>query len=179
MASRAKAITKTVTREDPYSAEHLAKGRLPALSAVEFALTLVSAAYERWAVRCISTVGMPQLSMSEVLILHFVRHRDKPKSFVDIMLVRDIDETHVVTYSVRKLEKLGLVSTKRAGKEKLVQITKAGIDVCDKYGKLREEVLIKTAEAANISAEDLSNTAEMLRVLAGIYSQANRVAATM
>lgn len=179
MATRSKAMAKMITAEAPYSSEHLAKGRMPALSAVEFALTLVSTAYERWAVRCMSTAGMPHLSMSEVLILHFVRHRDKPKSFVDIMLVRDIDETHLVTYSVRKLEKLGLVSTKRAGKEKLVQITKAGLDLCTRYGKLREEVLIQTAEAANLNAEDLSKTAEMLRVLAGIYSQANRVAATM
>ena len=176
MAGRSKPSAAPNAKKELSSSHHLADTN-PELSALEYSLTLVGSAYQRWIVRCMTASGMPQLSPTEILILHFVRSLDKPKSFMDIMLVRDIDETHLVTYAVRKLERLGLVATKRAGKEKLVQATPAGIKLCAKYKNLREELLLFIAKNAN--REELSKAAEVLAGLAGFYSQATRAAATM
>jgi predicted MarR family transcription regulator len=152
---------------------------MPALSELEFSLNLAATAFQRWMVRCMTAAGMPQLSTTEILILHTVRHRDRPKRFADVLLVLDVEETHLVTYAVRKLERLRLVSAKRAGKEKLIEITSAGIELCTTYGNLREEILVTAVKASNADEIELSEVATRLRVLSGIYNQAARAAATM
>ena len=43
------------------------------------------------------------------------------------LLVLDIEDAHVATYAIRKLEEAGLVATSRAGKEKLVAATAAAM----------------------------------------------------
>ena len=158
---------------------HLAAGRSPALSEVEFGLNLAAMAYQRWMVRCMAAAGMPGLSPLEVLILHTVRHRDRPKRLADIMLVLDIEETHLVTYVVRKLAKAGLVTVERAGKEKLIRASDAGVGLCTRYGEIRDHLLIAAVEAAGPEDAMLSRTATLLRGLSGTYNQAARAATTL
>ena len=161
------------------SSAHLARGSLPALAEVEFSVTLFVAAYHRWMARCMAAAGMAQLSPTDVLILHTVRHRDRPKRLADIALVLDIEETHLAAYSVRKLEGLGLVATGRSGKEKVVSITGPGVDLCTRYGEVREAILVEAVEATAASEVDLSKAAALLRQLSGTYGQAARAAATV
>src|SRR5579875_979186 len=118
------------------SSAHLAAGASPALSEVEFGLTLASHAYQRWMMRCAAAAGMEQPSAIDVLILHTVRHRDRPKRMADVALVLDIEEAHVAAYAVRKLEAAGLVTTRRAGKEKLVSATAEGAALCARYAAI-------------------------------------------
>src|SRR3954452_8124300 len=100
------------------SSAHLAAGAMPALSEFEFGLILVSHAFHRWMVRAMAAAGFPDLSALDVLVLHNVNHREKPKRLADICLVLNVEDTHLVTYSVKKLERLHLVTSGRAGKEK-------------------------------------------------------------
>ena len=102
------------------SSAHLAAGALPSLSELEFGLILLGHAFDRWMVRCMAAAGVPDLSPLDVLVAHTIAHRDKPKRIADICLVLSIEETHVVTYSVKKLEGLGLVTSSRSGNEKSV-----------------------------------------------------------
>ena len=161
------------------SSAHLAAGASPALSEVEFSLTLAVTAYHRWMVRCMTAAGMPALSPLEVLILHTVRHRDRPKSMGDIALVLDIEETHLATYAIRKLNGLGLVTTIRRGKEKIVAATAEGITLCDRYGALREKLLVNALSESGVAEDRLSAIASLLRNLSGFYNQAARAAATL
>jgi predicted MarR family transcription regulator len=161
------------------SSAHLAAGAAPQLSEVEFSVTLFVSAYHRWMVRCMAASGMPNLSPLDVLILHTVRHRDRPKRTADIALVLDIEEVHLATYAIRKLETLGLVTTQRSGKEKLVFVTASGIDLCNRYGALREDILVAAVRATNLSDAQLSEVAALLRLLSGTYGQAARAAATI
>jgi predicted MarR family transcription regulator len=108
------------------SAAHLASGAMPALSEVEFAMTMMVNAYHRWMVRCMAAAGAPGMSPLDTLVLHSVNHRGRPKSLADICLVLNIEDTHTVTYALKKLQKAGLVETGRRGKEKTVAITAAG-----------------------------------------------------
>ncbi|WP_248305361.1 winged helix DNA-binding protein [Devosia sp. 1566] len=160
------------------SSQHLAEGSSPGLSELEFGVTQVFHAFSRWMVRCMTAAGQPGLSAMEILILHSIRHRDRPKTLADICLVLDINDTHVASYAIRKLEAAGLVHGGRAGKEKTVRISEDGIELCGRYARIREELLVR-ATSAGPSQEELSNMASVLRHLSGCYDQAARAAATI
>ncbi|MGN7159234.1 winged helix DNA-binding protein [Sphingomonas sp. SAFR-052] len=160
------------------SSAHLADGAAPALSELEFSLTLAASAYQRWIARCAAAAGVA-LSPLEVLILHTVRHRDRAKRIADITLVLDIEDTHLVTYAVRKLARAALVTTHRAGKETLVAATDAGRDFCARYRDIRERVLAGAVVADGPDSAHLSEAADLLRRLSGQYTQAARAAATL
>lgn len=158
------------------SAAHLAEGGLPALSEVEFALTMTANAFQRWMVRCMAASGQPGLSPVEVLILHSVRHRDREKTLSDLSLVLNIEDTHVVTYAVKKLEALGLIKTGKRKKEKTVAATSKGYALCERYRATRNALLVPAAEAAHFDPHEMSRLAALLRSLSGQYDQAARTA---
>jgi predicted MarR family transcription regulator len=161
------------------SSAHLAAGGSPALSEFEFGLILAVHAFDRWIVSCMDAAGVPNLSKLEVLILHIVRHRDRPKRFTSIARILDIEEAHVIAYAVRKLEAAKLVTTKREGKEKVVVATQQGIEVCARYASVREQLLVKPLRSSGPAESVLSELGERLRALSGYYNQAARSAATV
>lgn len=160
------------------SSAHLAAGASPGLSELEFSLTLAHNAFERWIVRCAAAAGV-QLSPLEVLILHTVHHRGRAKRFSDIMLVLHIEDAHLANYALKKLQAAGLVASRRQGKEKLVEATKAGAAFCEAYREIRERVLVDSVKAGGLAEEKLSEIAAHLRHLSGSYGQAARAAATL
>lgn len=160
------------------SSAHLASGRSPGLSEVEYGMMIAVSAFNRWMVRCMAAAGLPGLSATEVAILHSIAHRGRERRMADIALVLDIEDTHIVTYAIRKLEAAGLITTRRAGKEKLVSISDAGFDACKRYGQLRDKLLLDITSEARVSEDKLSEAAALLRLLSGAYNQAARAAAT-
>ncbi|MBY0337035.1 MAG: winged helix DNA-binding protein [Acetobacteraceae bacterium] len=158
------------------SSAHLAAGGSPHLSELEFGLILSGAAFQRWMVACMTAAGQPGLSWLEVLVLHTVRHRDRPKRLAEVMRVLAIEEPHVARYAVRKLAQAGLVELGRAGKEQTVAVTDAGRAACARYHEIREALLIR---AVGEAPARLSEAAALLRALSGAYDQAARAAATM
>ena len=161
------------------SSAHLASSSLPALSEVEFALTMANNAFHRWMVRCMTAAGEPGLSPLEVLIVHLVNHRARPKTLADICLVLNIEDTHLATYAIRKLEKRDLVRTGRTGKEKTVAITDKGCQVCTRYGEIREALVVRAARQMGHDPADISRMAALLRTLSGAYDQAARASAAL
>jgi predicted MarR family transcription regulator len=161
------------------SSAHLAAGVLPGLSEVEFGLSLAVHAFHRWMVRCMAAAGVPDLSPLDVLVLHSVRHRQRPKKLADLCLVLGIEDTHVITYAVKKLEAAGLVISTRSGKEKLVAATEAGTEACDRYHAIRERLLARPVKAAGLPPQLLSEMGSLLRALSGHYDQAARAAASL
>lgn len=161
------------------SSEHLASGALPALSEIEFGLTMLNHAFSRWMVRCMAAAGVPDLSPVDILVLHNINSRNKPKTLADIALVLNIEDTHVVTYALKKLERLKLIQSGRRGKEKLVMVTEAGSQACVRYKATRERLLVKSLLATEVSADTLSEVAARLRALSGHYDQAARAAASL
>lgn len=160
------------------SSAHLAAGRLPGLSEVEYGLMIATSAFNRWMVRCMAAAGQPGLSATEVAILHSVAHRGHEKRMADIALVLDFEDIHIVSYAVKKLEAAGLIRTRRAGKEKMVAISETGFEVCQRYSQLREKLLLDIVSQARLPESELSNLGALLRMLSGTYNQAARAAAT-
>lgn len=161
------------------SSAHLADSALPALSELEFALTMINHAYQRWMVRCMTAAGGPAMSPLEVLILHLVHHRGRPKTLAEVCLILNIEDTHLANYAIRKLTQGKLLRAGRTGKEKTVQITETGAALCSRYKEVREALLVRAARQLGHDPKDMSRVASLLRALSGSYDQAVRAAAAL
>ena len=126
-----------------------------------------------------AAAGVPSLSPVEILIIHSVRHRGRPKTLSDLCLVLDIEDTHVANYAVKKLDAAGLVKTGKSGKEKVIQVTEKGLEALARYSEIRERLLVEATKLSGLSQDELSNIASHLRALSGYYEQAARSAATL
>lgn len=161
------------------SSAHLANSSLPALSEVEFSVTMIGQAFHRWMTRCMIAAGGPAMSPLEVLIVHLVHHRDRPKTLAEVCLILSIEDTHLATYAIRKLTAAKLVRAGRKGKEKTIEITPKGAELCKRYGEIRETLLVQSALQLGFSPADMSRMAALMRTLSGSYDQASRAAAAL
>ena len=158
------------------SSAHLASGPFPEVSEFEFGLILAGNAFNRWVVRAMSAAGYPDMSSLEVLVLHTVRHRARPKKLADICLVLNIEDTHTVNYAIKKLIKAGLVQDVRQGKEKSVTATQTGQAACDRYREIREALLLRAIGDLGVDPDRVSDLAALLRLMSGQYGQVSRAA---
>ena len=161
------------------SSAHLAAGRSAELSEFEFGLIIAGNAFSRWAVRCMSAAGMKDMTITDVLVLHHINHRAREKKLSDIAFVLNIEDTHVVNYSLKKLLALGLVHTERRGKEVLYSTNEKGQAVCARYFEIREQVLVSSLSGDGTESFELAELARFLRVLSGLYDQAARAATSL
>jgi predicted MarR family transcription regulator len=161
------------------SSAHLAAGASPALSEFEFGLILAGHAFLRWIVRAMAAAGFPDLSATDVMVLHSINHRERGKRQADICLVLNIEDTHLVSYAVKKLERLGLVRSEIVAKEKLVAVTERGEAACRAYREIRERLLVDPVKTMGFEESRLSKLAARLRALSGQYDQAARAAASL
>ena len=161
------------------SSAHLADNAVPELSELEFALTIASNAFQRWIVRGTTAAGMPDLSPLDVMVLHTVNHRGREKKLADICLVLNNEDTHTVAYSLKKLERLGLVRSAKQGKEKYAAVTEEGAALCERYREIREACLVRFVDGLATSGHDMSDLAGLLRALSGLYDQAARAATAL
>ncbi len=170
------------------SSAHLVSDSAGALSEFEYGLIVAANAFNRWIVRAMAAAGMPDLGALDVLVLHSVNHRARKKKLADLCFVLNVEDTHTVTYALRKLTRLGLVAGNRQGKEMFYKTTKAGQDACAKYRAVREDCLVaafgafaglRGSESTQAQDAELGEAAQLLRALSGLYDQAARAAASL
>lgn len=161
------------------SSAHLASGAMPVLSELEFGVILLDHAFERWMVRCMAAAGVPDLSPLDVLVMHTIAHRGRAKRVADICLVLNIEDTHLVTYSLKKLDANKLLLSGRRGSEKTVALTAKGDEVVQRYRKIREGLLVQSVKSIGLDERRLSEIAALMRALSGHYDQAARAAASL
>lgn len=160
------------------SSSHLS-GRAAELSELEFGLIVAGNAFNRWMVRCMNAAGLPDLSPLDILVLHSVNHRGRSKKSADICLVLNVEDTHTVTYALKKLLKHEVVVSERRGKETFYSITEKGEEVCQAYAEIRENCLVDSLRTLGFSNTDLGSIASFLRGISGLYDQAARSAASL
>jgi predicted MarR family transcription regulator len=161
------------------SSAHLAEGVAGELSEFEFGLIVAHNAFSRWAIRCMAAAGMPELAITDVLVLHHVRHRDRPKKLSDICFTLNYEDTHVVSYALKKLAGLGLLSSARQGKEVVYEATDAGRALVERYRGVRDVCLLPAVAGDLGDTRMLSDVAQLLRALSGHYDQAARAATSL
>lgn len=162
------------------SSSHLASGSSAELSEFEFGLIIAGNAFNRWAIRCMAAAGMKDMTINDVLVLHHINHRAREKKLADVAFILNIEDAHIVNYSLKKLHTLGLVKTEKRGKEVLYSTNEAGQALCKRYFEIREQVLVSGLPGNNgAESFELSELARFLRILSGLYEQAARSATSM
>jgi predicted MarR family transcription regulator len=161
------------------ASSHLVSDRAPDLSAVEFGLMIAGHAFNRWIVRCMAAAGLPDLTAIDVIVFHHVYHRQRGKKLADICFTLNIEDTHIVNYSLKKLERLGVVGGQRSGKEVVYSVTHKGSEVIARYVDVRERCLIDGLPASSNGLEFSQELAHLLRGLSGVYDQAARAATSL
>lgn len=159
------------------SSSHLVSPRSKETSEFEFGMIVAWNAFSRWAVRCMAAAGVPDLTITDVLILHHVNHRARNKKLADICFVLNYEDTHVVAYSLKKLVAADLVQAEKPAKEVLYTPTMKGDAVIAKYREVREECLIGSLDAE--MNDDIGEVARTLRTMSGLYDQAARAATSL
>ena len=153
------------------SSEHLVSERCPELSELEFGLIIASHAFGRWMTRCMAGAGVKDMTETEILVVHHVNHRGREKKLADICFVLNIEDTHVVSYALKKLANLGLVSGERRGKEVFWSTTEAGRALCERYRQVREACLMPGFSGTDDENVRIGDMARLLRTISGRYDQ--------
>jgi len=159
------------------SSSHLVSPKSVELSELEFGLIVAWNAFSRWAVRCMSAAGCPELTITDVLVLHHICHRARNQKVGDICFVLNVEDTHVVGYSLKKLLAAGLAQGDRVGKEVFYSPTPTGETAVARYREVREACLIDNLDADRNA--DIGESARLLRTMSGLYDQAARAATSL
>jgi predicted MarR family transcription regulator len=161
------------------SSRHLADGENWQVSEFEYGLIIANNAFNRWMQRCMAASGGAELSPLEILVLHNTNHRDREKRMSDIAFLLNIEDSHTVTYALRKLVKLDLLSAEKRGKEVFYKTTDQGRALCTKYRDVRAQCLLESLPHTGLNGDELRDIAASLRALSGLYDQASRAAASL
>lgn len=159
------------------SSSHLVSPRSVEASEFEFGMIVAWNAFSRWMVRCMAAAGVPDVTVTDVLVLHHVNHRARNKKLADICFVLNYEDTHVVAYALKKLVAAGLLRTDKQGKDVFYMPTAEGEAAVGRYREVREACLMD-----NIDPQlnpNLGELARLLRVMSGLYDQAARAAASL
>ena len=159
------------------TSSHLATS-YPELSEFEFGLIISFHAFERWMARCMSAAGAKDMAPLDILILHHINHRAKQKRLADICFILNIEDTHLASYSIKKLVAAGVVTGTKKGKEMYYATTPKGADLCNRYKSVRDTCLIGSFTKSEEGAKTLADIAKFLRNISGSYDQASRAASS-
>ena len=171
------------------SSSHLVSEKAAELSEVEYGLIVGWNAFAKWMVKAMATAvaeagmmttGGTDLAVLDILCLHSVNHRERPKKLADICFKLNVEDSHTVNYALKKLIKMKLVSSEKHGKEVFYATTASGVDLCFKYRAVREACLVDCfADFDGGKGAELGEVARQLRLLSGLYDQAARSATNL
>lgn len=161
------------------SSKHLAETEAWQVSDFEYGLIMTYNAFARWTLKCMSAAGYSEIGPLDILVLHHVHHRDKPKRLNDVAFALNIEDMHTVNYALRKLVKQGLIVGEKTGKEVYYRTTEQGKTCCLDYKEIRERCLNQALMALRIEPADFRELAGSLRGIPGVYDQASRAASSM
>ncbi len=165
-------------RQRIVSSAHLVSAKSPELSEIEFGLIIATHAFNRWMIRCMNAAGAKDMTPVDALVMHHINHRGSEKRLADICFVLNIEDTHVVSYSVKKLVGMKLVCSTKRGKEVFLKATEDGAALCGRYREVRESCLLRGFSGEADENHHFGEVAQLLRTLSGRYDQAARAASS-
>lgn len=182
MTKKTTSITKSAQQAESaliVSSAHLVSPKSSEMSEFEFGLIVAGNAFHRWISHCMSAAGLKDLTPLDVLVLHHVTHRARDKRLADICFIMNVEDTHLINYSLKKLQNLGVVVSNKSGKDVTYASTELGRQHVERYREIRESCLINALNADESLNRDIGELARLLRLLSGIYDQAARSAASL
>ena len=151
--------SKTPDAKRIVSSSHLVSEKAAELSEVEYGLIVAWNAFGKWMVKAMATavaeVGISvgsgtDLNVLDILCLHSVNHRARPKKLADICFKLNVDDSYTVNYALKKLIKVR--------------------EACLTDGFMPFD---------GGSGTELGEVARQLRLLSGLYDQAARSATNL
>lgn len=147
-----------------------------ALTAFEWSLWRISAAFLRWQSECSTDLAGTSISGLETAVLHTIRYRQKPKGLSEICRLLGRDDTANVQYAIKKLQGLKMIERVkgRSRKDTLYIPTSVGEQLTHDYRAVRENLLVSMIQRIDHSDNNLQSTTEMLELLTSFYEAATR-----
>jgi len=173
--------TETAPKLDLHRNSHLAasESELP-FTEFELALHHIAEAFSHWSVELNTFVGGGTLPVQDVSVLQVIRMRDCPKSAVEIGKYLNREDAANILYSLRKLERSGLIEkVGDAPRQIAYRVTALGHEVTERYASLRRDVLLNLIGSLSEPLQMLEDVTKRMWLLAGMYEQAARTIAIM
>lgn len=165
----------------PTKIEPAQRDALAELRKFELALLDASRNFNKWVVSCAQATGIAALALSEndVTTLRFLACSNRPKRVSEISFALNIEDVHIVSYSLKKLGRANYVDSTKTGKELYFTATEACHQFLDEYDKVRLSLLLESVKIVTDGKADLAEMAQYLRAMSGAYEQAARAATTL
>lgn len=159
---------------------HLARDPVEVdLTEVEFALMRSAESFGRWQGECLASVVEFAATGPENALLHIIRMHERPKTMKDLAHLANRSDIPNIQYSLRKLVKAGLVVRSGSGRSGVTYaVTDLGWKVTEDYADVRRALLVAAVASIPDFPQRLAEATRTLDLLAGIYEQVTRVAAT-
>lgn len=155
-------------------ADHSSADFAQHMTQFELGMIVAKNSFEQWVSRCAAAAGMTGYSPLELLVLHLIDYNSRPKRIADICFALKIEDTHLVSYALKKLTKAGFVESSRQGKETFFVNTASGSEIVTSYREVRAKVLEKTFTSIAGQSIDIEQMSNAMRALSSVYEQAAR-----
>lgn len=147
------------------------------LSELELTLTVLWNCVSRWLSQRSNSHVVSGLSDLDVFLMHLLVYRNKQLRGIDLAFALSIDDMHLVSYSLKKLTRLHLISSAKIGKEVFYEATEQGREHYFDFLNDRKKYL-EPAMKFLTRDFDLETLTAFLRTLSSVYEQAARSAAS-
>ncbi len=146
------------------------------LSDLEFSMIVSINGFWSWVSHCAEAAGGRGMGPLDVLVLHAINQRARNKRLADICLVLNVEDTHTVAYSLKKLEEYGYATHKQDGRDRIYESSPDGDAFCARYLEVREKSLVESLRTDEVDFARLDEAAKTLNRMARYYSHASRAA---
>jgi len=149
----------------------------------EWAVLKFQRAFERYCLQVANAAGLEALSFSELELLIVVCLQEEPRAAAQIARQMNEDAVNLVHYGLGKLAACDLVRKARGtravgGKTFVYSGTDKGRKLVDRYVAIRHDVLTEQTRQIEKVDERMFATTKFLSLLASVYDESGRVAAT-
>lgn len=165
------------TQADAAPADFTASPLSLELSDFEFSVFNLMFGLQSWAETCMAAAGLRGLHFLDIIVLHAVNHRARLRKQSEICMILNIEDTHLVSYALKKLIAAELVQAVPKGRERYFETTESGAAACMAYRKVREDYLVPNLSWVIGRDNMLKETAGFLRTMTALYAQSGRFAA--
>lgn len=146
------------------------------LSELEYSMIVSINGFWSWVSHCAEAAGGRGMGPLDVLVLHAINLRARNKRLADICLVLNVEDSHTVAYSLKKLEEYGYATHSVEGRDRIYQSSPDGDAFCTRYLEVREKSLVESLKSDEVDFAPLDATAKTLNRMARYYDHASRTA---
>lgn len=148
------------------------------LTSFELELWRVFHGFLRWQEDCERCFNNYDLSGNDISVLHVIRVRNNPKTIYDVARILNREDMYNMQYSIRKLERLGLIEkvAKKNRKMTVYTVTEKGITDTDVFATARRSIVVDLLKKEpDLKIEEVIAVLGKLKV---IYDEAGQIAAS-